>query len=185
LDYAGADWQVWRDQTGAGEPWRAEGDFNGDGETDVAKVMVRDDGRWMLGVEFKAKPPATCRTAEISANLWHSPMDAAWLPIQGVIRLPRGERGAVCHYVDDRGPALCLRPVGSHSAELETAVDALAVFDARPSSVLAYLWSRSHWDSASNEFEFVAMDDKRGGLRFNRYQVMRELPTSPDRPYRP
>jgi hypothetical protein len=174
-DYAGPQWKLWREQTGAADPWRAEGDFNGDGVADVAKVMVRDDGRWMLGVEFQASDTAPCRMFEIAANLGHSPAEAAQLGIQGVMRLPRGERGAVCHYVIDRGPALCLRPVGTNASELMDVVDALATFDAQPASVRAYLWSRSYWDAASNDFEFVAMDDERGELRFNQYQVMREL----------
>lgn len=122
---------------------------------------------------------APCRMVEIVAKLGHSSAEAAQLGIQGVMRLPRG---AVCHYVIDRGPALWLRPVGTHASELTDVVDALATFDAQPSSVRAYLWSRSYWDAAGNDFEFVAIDDARGELRFNEYQVMRELlPTAPVR----
>ncbi len=178
-DYQGPQWEQWRSHTGAEQPWRAVGDFNGDGVNDVAKVMVRDDGRWMLGLELAASGSAPCRRQEFAANLRHSPAEAAQLGIQGVMRLPRGERGAVCHYVIGRGAALCLRPVGEHANALTDTVDALATFDAHPASVRAYLWSRSYWDAASNDFEFVAMDDRRGELRFNEYQVMRELLPNP------
>lgn len=175
-DYTGADWQRWREQTGADTPWRAEGDYNGDGVIDVAKVMVRDDGRWMLGVEFAASDSAPCSMFEIAANLWHSRAEAEQLGIHGVMRLPRGERGVVCHYVPDHGPALCLRPVGTNASELADTVDALATFGAQPQNLQAYLWSRSYWDKVSGSFEYVGMDDERGELRFNAYQLLRELP---------
>lgn len=118
---------------------------------------------------------APCRMVEIVAKLGHSSAEAAQLGIQGVMRLPCGERGAVSHYVIDRGPALWLRPVGTDASELTDVVDALATFDAQPSSARDYLWSRSYWDAASKDFEFVSMDDARVELRLNQYQVMREL----------
>lgn len=96
--------------------------------------------------------------------------------IQGVMRPPRGERGAVCHYVVDRGPALCLRPVGTHASELTNVVG--AGHFRRPAvigAVRAHLWSRAYRDAAGEDFEFMAMDDERSELRFNPYQVMREL----------
>lgn len=71
-DYDSDDWRAFTKMTGVETPWRIEGDFNGDGLKDVARIVMHEaDQKWMLGVEFGSKPGAECKTFQISQGLPH------------------------------------------------------------------------------------------------------------------
>lgn len=135
-DYATDGWTAWKKFTGSQTPWRATGDFDGDGLADVAKVVIRiKDGAWMLGVEFGHDAQRPCRRAQIASNM----IDELKTPIFAVQTLPKGAKVLPCHHAAERFAALCRVPEASALERRTT--DALIIGTDNASALSAYLWS--------------------------------------------
>ncbi|TDR38896.1 hypothetical protein DFR29_11839 [Tahibacter aquaticus] len=131
-DYGSSGWAAWRKYTQGDTPWRATGDFDGDGLQDVAKVIVDKAGkRWMMGVMFGHADGAPCHRYQISGR------DLATLPIAGVLTLPKGKNSLTCHHMGEQGPVTCTVENAAFAART---TDALLTFDDVPSYSSAYLW---------------------------------------------
>ena len=114
-DY-GDMWSLWMRGTGAGQPWRAEADFNGDGLIDVAWVALhrQQRGTWMVGVDFGRKDGAPCRFAQLA-----SLEDFDRLP--GLLVWPKDESSLLCHAGDTLHATRCSAPADTRFAERDAA----------------------------------------------------------------
>ena len=145
-DYGSSGWAAWRKYTGGDTPWRATGDFDGDGLQDVAKVIVDKAGkRWMMGVMFGHADGAPCHRYQISGK------DLATLPIAGVLTLPKGKNSLTCHHMGEQGPVTCNVENAAFAART---TDALLTFDDVPSYSSAYLWRANPDASGRNRGRF-------------------------------
>jgi len=131
-DYDSDDWRAFQKFTGVKTPWRVEGDFNGDGLPDVARVAIHTtDQKWMLGVEFGSAPGQPCATFQIAQGMPHN---LATLPSLQV--LPPNKETLHCHHAGQRYAVACTR-------EMPFKNDALIVSDAVAASLpVAYHWTQ-------------------------------------------
>jgi len=138
-DYDSDDWRAFQRFTGVKTPWRVQGDFNGDGLPDVARVVIKDaDQMWMLGVEFGAPKGTPCATFQIMRGMPHQL--AATLP--SLQTLAQGSQKPLpCHHAGQRYAVACSVPQGSPLAGLKA--DALIVSDATAvRAPAAYYWTQ-------------------------------------------
>lgn len=133
-DYQTSGWKAWMTQTKVTTPWRAVGDFDGDGIRDVAKVVIRKaDNVWMLGVEFGFKNKADCRRQQIA---WNSGKPDARL--LGLMPLPRDTKRLVCHHISESQPATCTLSPGGLLESRKT--DTFLSTDDIPTRTDGYAW---------------------------------------------
>lgn len=136
-DYDSDDWKAFKKFTGVQTPWRIEGDFNGDGVKDVARIVIREaDQTWMLGVDFGAKPGTECRSFQISQGLPHQLQS-----IPSLQTLPQATEKLTCHQAAQLYGVECTVPSQSPIKGLKK--DFIIVSDAvaaRPLS--AYYWTQ-------------------------------------------
>lgn len=143
-DYDSDDWRAFTKMTGVETPWRIEGDFNGDGLKDVARIVMHEaDQKWMLGVEFGSKPGAECKTFQISQGLPHQ-LES----IPSLQTLPKATNKLVCHHA---GPVYAVQcrvpsqsPIEGFKQDFIVVSDAVA---AQPLS--AYYWTQ--WDDNTKQ----------------------------------
>jgi hypothetical protein len=134
-DYQTSGWKAWMAQTKSKTPWRAVGDFDGDGMEDVAKVVIRQaDNAWMLGVEFGYKNKADCRRQQIASN---SGKPAARLV--GLLPLARGTKSLTCHHISESQPATCTLPAAGLLENRKT--DAFLMTDDIPTRTDGFVWA--------------------------------------------
>lgn len=143
-DYQGESWDAWRKQTGQSHPGRAVGDFDGDGVPDVATVVVRDDGAWMLGVVFgQAGKSGACKTHQISQN---RPEHANQWP--AVLTFAKAASSVKCHHAGLVYHAAC--SVAADEAPQmvhRRPYDAIVSTNESATSFSGYLWQQ--WDSST------------------------------------
>jgi hypothetical protein len=136
-DFSSDAWSSIRKVTDLTKPWQAQGDFNGDGLVDLAKVVVRKaDGRWMVGVEFGSDARTPCSRFQIASD---TILDQA-LRIPGVITIPRGAEQVACGQMADLVPNYCRVPADS---PLRTSTfDGLLMVNDDWTMVSGYLWGQ-------------------------------------------
>lgn len=147
-DYADPAWAAWSQRTGSATPWRAEADFDGDGRTDVARVLIhrRDAGRWMMGVKFGMAAGEDCLDKHRPRRFQLSDDGHGQHALAGVLALPKGSDRIVCHAAGD-APLICHTPDDDAFAARPGA--ALLTFDAQPSYVSGYFWRAMRSDGGS------------------------------------
>lgn len=147
-DYADPTWTAWSQRTGSATPWRAEADFDGDGRSDVARVLIhrRDPGRWMMGVEFGMAAGEDCFDKRRPRRFQISDDAHGRHALAGVLALPKGGDRLVCHAAGD-APLICRAPDDAAFAARPGA--ALLTFDAQPSYVSGYFWRAMRSDGGS------------------------------------
>ncbi len=139
-DFSSSGWKAWITQTGVATPWRATGDYNGDGLQDVAKTVIRkSDDSWMVGVEFGYDATHPCERRQMFSNSHKD--DKKSFPIKGVLTLPKGASSVICHHTAEHYATLCSVP--ANSALERRTTDALIVADDGPVSFGVYLWQPS------------------------------------------
>jgi hypothetical protein len=136
-DYTSDRWAAIREIAGVATPWRAVGDFNGDGLSDTAKVVIRKrDGRWMFGVDYGFDATVRCDRFQIYSDTASTTPE----PIRGLITLPRGADGVACFHLNAQSPVRC-KPKDEDSALATRQTDALIAIVDDASIASAYLWA--------------------------------------------
>ncbi|MGL4231990.1 MAG: hypothetical protein ACRCWJ_11565 [Casimicrobium sp.] len=135
-DYQSDEWKQWLAQTKASAPWRTEGDFDGDGLTDVAKVVIRkSDNAWMMGVEFGYKNKSECRRFQIASN---STKPKYALP--AVLTIRRDQSSIVCAPFGKSTPLNC--SIDGDFAKTKRDRDVIVMSDATPTYVNGFVWQQ-------------------------------------------
>jgi hypothetical protein len=133
-DYQTTGWKAWMEQTKSATPWKAVGDFDGDGITDVAKVVIRiDDGAWMMGVEFGYKARKDCRRFQIASN--SGKLDQR---IVSVLTFRTDQDKLACHHVAEKSPAVC--HLSAERGARKRTQDVVLMSDDVPTFTAAYEW---------------------------------------------
>jgi hypothetical protein len=134
-DYQSPGWQAIRKFSASSTPWRAVGDFNGDGLADEAKVVIhKGKGHWMFGVNFGHDDKIPCARSQIASNSSSEEPQG----IHGLISLPRETSTLACFHVNAAVPLECSVPEGSALAARTT--DALIAVNDDATALSAYLW---------------------------------------------
>jgi hypothetical protein len=133
-DYPGPAWKHWSTHTGSSTPWRAQADFDGDGQDDIAWVAIhRQRPLWIMGVDYGRSTGQPCRIQQILSveDMQRLPALLAW---------PLGVDSLICHGAESGYAARCTAPDWPRFQQRDGA--AIIAADAAPQEVHLLL---NHW----------------------------------------
>jgi hypothetical protein len=152
-DYQSSGWRAWMEQTKVATPWRAIGDFDGDGIVDTAKVMIqKSDGAWLMGVEFGYTAKKDCKRFQIASNT--NQLDR---PIVAVQTFRNDQDTLVCHHDKEKQPLTCA--LRDNNKPAPRARDLLIWSDDAPRFVKALEWGPHQRFKKSDGTPLMAFND--------------------------